>query len=234
MTLARSPFAIAADIIDPPPNPFEADLWRWLGEMFPAYMTAPLGPHHEAFWEHVWSVVPGVRPPSWFSIWNRGGAKSTSAEAACVALAARRKRKYGLYICGTQTQADDHVGNVAGMLESENVGEHYPGLANPLRNRFGYLKGYRGDRIRTASGYTLDALGLDTAVRGVKLDEQRPDHIILDDLDALTDSPELVEKKIAAITKGILPAGSEDLAVFGIQNLIQKDGILRPMRSVRY
>ena len=197
----------------------------WLAEMFPAYMTAPLGEHHAAFWNHVWSIQPGVRPPSWFSIWNRGGAKSTSAEAACVALAARKARRYGLYISGTQEQGDDHVGNVAGMLESKNVESFYPDLANPLRNKFGNSRGWRRNRIRTASGYTLDALGLDTAVRGVKLDEQRPDHIILDDIDALTDPPEMVEKKIAAITKGLLPAGSEDLMVLGIQNLIHKDGI---------
>ncbi len=53
----------------------------------------------------------------------------------------------------------------------------------------------------------------------------RPDAMILDDLDRQTDGLDLVEKKISILTRSILPAGTDDLAVLAVQNLIHSDGI---------
>lgn len=55
-------------------------------------------------------------------IWPRGGGKSTTAEAACVAVGARDVRGYALYISETQDQADKHVESVGAMLESPEFG----------------------------------------------------------------------------------------------------------------
>lgn len=100
---------------------------------------------------------------------------STSSELAVVALAARRKRRYGIYVSETQDQADDHVANVAAMLESPAIELAYPDLGERLMGKFGTSKGWRRNRIRTKTGFTLDAMGLDSAARGVKLEDQRPD-----------------------------------------------------------
>jgi hypothetical protein len=72
---------------------------------------------------------------------------------------------------------------------------------------------------------TVDALGLDTGSRGVKIEEQRPDLIILDDVDELHDSFATTQKKIETITKSVLPAGSGDCAVLFIQNKIHPESI---------
>ena len=74
----------------------ESDWLLWLASLLPGYCTAPFGPHHEEFWRWVWSIEPGLRPDPLIAIWGRGGAKSTSAEGACVAIGARRVRRYGL------------------------------------------------------------------------------------------------------------------------------------------
>lgn len=216
-----------------------AEAWHpetWLTRTLPAYVGARgdetpaeaealFAPHHRDFWAWVWGVDDGARPESFIGVWGRGEAKSTSAEMACVALGARRRRRYVLYVSGTQDQADDHVGNVAAMLESTELGRWYPEMADRLLGKFGNSKGWRRNRIRTATGFTVDALGLDTAARGVKLEDQRPDLIIIDDVDAHDDSPVVTARKIDALTKKLLPAGSDDLAVLGIQNLVQRDGI---------
>ncbi len=206
MTAIRSPFEVAADIFDPQPRVDEG--WRpWLLSMFPGYCTAPFAPHHEELWEWVWALRPGVRPEALVAIFPRGGAKSTSAELASVALAARRTRRYGLYICSTQDQADDHVGNVAGLLESKTVEDRYPDLAERMLGKYGNSRGWRVNRLRTASGFTLDAVGLDTAARGVKLDEDRPDFMVIDDIDGELDSALVTERKIKTLTRALLPAG---------------------------
>jgi hypothetical protein len=111
------------------------------------------------------------------------------------------------------------------MLESKTISEAYPELGEKLVGKFGNSKGWRRNRLRTASGFTLDAVGLDTASRGGKLEDQRPDFIVVDDIDDSEDSPKVTRKLIRIITKGLLPAGSDDLAILAIQNLIHPNGV---------
>ena len=127
-------------------------------------------------------------------------------------------RRYGLYICATQEQADDHVGtNVAGLFEV--IG------AQRLVGKYGHSRGWRRNRVWTADGFAVDALGLDTAARGAKLDDTRPDFMIIDDIDQDHDTELLVMKKMRSLTRKLLPAGSGDLAVLGVQNLVHEHGI---------
>lgn len=216
----------------------------WLTRVLPAYVGATghetldeaealFAPHHRTFWAWLWPVRPGERPEAFVGVWGRGEAKSTSAEMGCVALGCRARRRYVLYVSGTQDQADDHVGNVAAMLESPGVGRWYPAMAERLVGKFGNSKGWRRNRIRTATGFTVDALGLDTAARGVKLEDQRPDLIVFDDIDNHDDSPEMTARKIDALTKKLLPAGAPDLAVVGIQNLVCRDGVFARLADGR-
>ena len=231
----------------PPPPPvtpaalatLEANWERWLHALFPQYLADPTGapvpfaPHHAAFWQWLWGLERGVRPRPFVGIWPRGGAKSTSAELGCVALGARRTRKYGLYVCETQAQADDHVGNIGGMLESPRVGRAYPDLATRRVGKYGASAGWRRNRLRTAAGFTIDAIGLDAAARGAKLDEDRPDFLVLDDLDSELDSTATTEKKITVLSRKLLPAGAADLAVLAIQNLVLTGGIFAQLADGR-
>lgn len=203
----------------------EQDWQVWLRTLFPQYFFCEFGEHHKKFWEWVWRIRLGFHEPPEINVWPRGQGKSTNAEAACAAWAARGTRKYLWYICETQDQADDHVGNVAAMLESKSMREFYPQLGERLLNKFGTSKGWKRNRIRTATGFTLDGLGLDVARRGVKLEEQRPDGKIFDDIDGKHDSPQVTAKKGEIVTTSILPAGSRDSIDLGIQNLITKDSL---------
>jgi hypothetical protein len=137
-----------------------------------------------------------------------------------------------LYVSSTQQQADDHVQNVAGLLESPSVEAHFPALAARSLGKYGNSRGWRRNRLRTEAGLIVDALGLDTAARGVKLDEQRPDMLILDDIDDAADSPPTTQKKIIAITQKLLPAGSPDAATLAVQNLVHHEGVFARLAGV--
>lgn len=209
-----------------PDTKIEAEAWPvWLAAILPGYCTAPFAEHHREFWTWVWDIEPGERPEAFVGIWARGGAKSTSAEAACVALGARRKRRYGLYVCDTQDRADDHVGNVASMLESERLELFYPHMAQRRVGKYGNSRGWRRNRLWTASGFVLDAIGLDSAARGVKLEEQRPDLLVIDDIDGRHDTAEATARKVETLTESVIPAGSDDVAVVAIQNLVKRAGV---------
>lgn len=215
--------------IDPPP----ADWHGWLRAMFPTYVGFEFGDHHREFWDHVWSLKRGVRPPAFIAIWPRGGGKSSSAEMATVALGARGVRKYAWYVRETQELADKSVENIAVLLESSAIAEFYPMLGAPQKGKYGNTRGWRRTRMRAASGFTVDAIGFDTAYRGSKVEENRPDCLILDDLDNKLDNPGHTAKKITTLTTSLLPAGSPDVAVIGIQNLIIPNGLFSRMTDGR-
>lgn len=204
-----------------------ADDWRgWHADVFPGYLWPPYADYHVEFWEWAWSIESGKPAPPFVAIWPRGYAKSTSTEVATAMLAARKKRKYALYVCSTQDQADTHVANIGAMLESAAFAKHFPDTSKRLLTKYGSSAGWRRNRLRTDSGFTIDALGLDSSVRGAKIDEDRPDFIIFDDIDELLDSPASVAKKEEMITKSILPARAGHAAVLVAQNMIHEDGIV--------
>lgn len=212
----------------------DIEAWpTWLAAIMPGHCTSPFAEHHVTFWAWLWAIEPGLRPEAFVGIWARGGAKSTSAEAACVALGARRKRRYGLYVCDTQDRADDHVGNVASMLESDRVEMFYPAMAQRRVGKYGNSRGWRRNRLWTASGFVVDAIGLDSAARGVKLEDQRPDFLVVDDIDGRHDSDLATRRKVETLTESIIPAGSDDLAVLAIQNLVKRDGVFDQIASGR-
>ena len=188
--------------------------------------------HHLELWDWLWDIEKGQRPRPFVAVWPRGGAKSTNAEIGAVALGARRSRAYILYVCDVQGRADGHVATIAGMLESPAIAAFYPELSRRSLSKYGQSRGWRRNRLRTESGFTIDALGLDVAVRGIKLDEHRPDMIILDDIDDTHDSPHVTAKKLRTITRSVLPAGSDDAAVLAIQNVIHPNSIFARLANL--
>lgn len=189
-------------------------------------MSAGFAEHHHKFWRWVWALQLNVRPEtSPVLLWPRGGAKSTSVELACAALAARGTRSYVLYISGTQKQADDHVANVARLLESDAIGRYYPRLGERKLDKFGSSLGWRRNRVMTDSGFIIDALGLEGAARGVKLDEHRPDLFALDDVDDVRDSMDTIDKNIVTLTQSLLPAEAPSAGAVFVQNLVHHESI---------
>lgn len=202
------------------------DYELWLPGMFPRFFEHEFAPHHHELLKWAWTIEADKSPPPFAAIWNRGGAKSVLGEAVVVATAARETRKFCLYVSATQALADQHVGNIAGLLESPQLAAAYPALGDRAIGKFGESKAWRRNRLQTAAGFTVDALGLDVASRGVRIDENRPDLIVLDDIDRETDTPHTTEKKIAAITRQLLPAGKPgNTAVLFVQNMIHSQSI---------
>lgn len=85
----------------------------------------------------------------------------------------------------------------------------------------------------TASGFIVDSLGLDRAVRGTKNVEYRPDLIIFDDVDGRTDTQKTTDKKIITISESIIPAGSPDAVIIFIQNQLLPDGVMSQLLDGR-
>jgi len=215
----------------PGPAALEADYRAWLTTMFPAHFRGldEFAPHHDEYWRHVWEVTLKKRPAPFLAIWNRKGMKSTCAEATGPVLAALGKRCFGLYVSSTQDKADAHLETIKDMLVASPLGDHYPRLARPEIKRVATRTipgSWNHAELETAAGLAMTAVGLNKSVRGLRRGSQRPDFIILDDIEDENDSMLVIQAKIERLKSGILPAGAQNCAVFFVQNLIHRDSVI--------
>jgi predicted phage terminase large subunit-like protein len=200
-------------------KPLELPKWdEWLAVNFPSVCTYPHGSRHVRLWEWIEQLTPGSRVPPRVDVWPRGGGKSSVGELGVTRTGAKLSRRFALYLSETQDQANLHVQAIGTLMETL-------GMERAL-NQYGNAKGWKVNLLRTANGFNVLALGLDSASRGVKLDQYRPDFILCDDLDNQGDTIDTVDKKIRTLTTAILPAGSADCAVLFLQNKIHKNGIV--------
>jgi hypothetical protein len=207
--------------LKPQPNEHPADfLKRTLPDS-----PIPTGARHMAVWDWVAALRPGQPAPSRVEIWARGGGKSDTAEKACAYLACALTRRFALYVCGNQDQADDHVQNIAALLERMGI----PRAVNAYSASINWT----AKQLQTAHGFGVLGVGLNARVRGARWEDNRPDLIILDDVDGEHDGPHMVQKKLATISKAILPAGSSDATVLFIQNRIHKDSVIAQIADRR-
>ena len=197
---------------------------EWLKTLFPKMYSLPFAPHHKEFWQHV-EGIGDKSPPAYFLVLGRGEGKDANAQGAIVYLGAKERRKFCLYVCATQDLANKNIQTLAGMIGDSNVEAYYPRLASRQLDKYGNSKGWRVDMLRCANGYNVVALGLDASVRGLRLDEYRPDLMIFSDVDSRKDTPEAIKKKIDTIKRDIVPAGADNVAIIFIQNLIH-EGII--------
>lgn len=202
------------------PNTWQARL----PTMFPAYIWHDFSQPHIDLWEWADPIEIDNNPRPFFAAWPRGRGKSTHAEMVAADLGARGKRLYILYVCETQDQADKHVSTIQHMLESDNVTKYFPAVGRPQVGKNGN-RSWRRSIMTADNGLTVEAVGLNKAVRGQKIDWARPDLIIFDDIDAKHDTENAVQKKVETITTSILPAAASHAAVLFVQNLIHRQSI---------
>lgn len=211
----------------------ETDAVLWVATMFPdalqspTYGPVPLAAEQLDFWQWTDRIRADAGGPAFVGVWPRGRGKSTSVEIAAVKLGAERRRRYCWYVSETQNLADGHVQTIGGeLLESSAMASFYPAMSERHVGKFGNPRGWRRDRMRTRSGFVVDALGLDTAARGVRVGFDRPDLIVFDDIDDPLDTERTITRKLTAIQKKILPAGADNLVVIVVQNLVHDRSIV--------
>lgn len=203
-------------VMDAPPVP---EAWR---DAFAHLLPGMKGfsPHHSEAGDWLQSITLGASARPFGSFWPRGHGKSTIAELGGSYWGATRRRRFVLYVCDTQDAADRHVQSVGTLLE--RLGGD---IGSRMETSYGHSKGWTRNMLRTRSGFTVLGLGLDVAMRGIKMDDMRPDAIVFDDVDGRHDTTATTKRKVETITQTILPAGADGLVVWFVQNLIIPNGI---------
>lgn len=185
----------------------------------------PTGNRHLRVWNWYGQMQPDIPCVSRVEIWGRGGAKSTIAEQGCAYLACSLKRRFVLYVCGTQDQANLHVQATAALLERMGVPR--------ALNKYQASIAWTADRLQTSNGFGMLGVGLNSRIRGARMEQFRPDLIILDDVDGEHDSAKATQKKLDTIAKAILAAGATYATGLFVQNKIHKDSAIAQVADGR-
>jgi hypothetical protein len=199
--------------------------WRdWLPTVAPQIKIDLMSPQHVELWEWIEHLEEGVRPEAFLADWPRAYGKTTTMRLAMVRMAVTLKRRFGLYVCGTQLSANNHIVSIRRRFERMGIGR--------AESKYGHALGWSGQTLRTENGFSLIALGLDTAaLRGINLEDLRPDLIVGDDLDTLNESVLETDKKYGSLTSTVLQAGSPDCATLIGQNEIHANSIMHRLVS---
>lgn len=105
-------------------------------------------------------------------------------------------------------QAEAHLATFRKELDGNALLQlDYPDLCAPARRQSGGTVADRQAMIHTRSGFTFAARGADAAMLGLKVDEVRPDALIIDDIepDESNYSPYLAEKRLRTLIDAIFP-----------------------------
>jgi len=108
----------------------------------------------------------------------------------------------------TPTQAENHLGTFKKQLEkNERLREDFPDLCAPAIRERGQTVADRQNMLQTRSGFTFSASGIDKGNHGLKVDELRPELILLDDIEPGESnySPYLADKRLTTMRDDILP-----------------------------
>jgi hypothetical protein len=139
----------------------------------------------------------------------RGSGKSTWAFLILPLWAlAYRHRKYIAAYANSASQAEGHLASLKDELDNnDRLREDFPKLCRAKRRPNGMVVADRHDIYIAESGVAFTAKGIDSSTLGAKIGRQRPDAIILDDIepDASNYSPGEKEKRLATVLNALMP-----------------------------
>lgn len=105
-------------------------------------------------------------------------------------------------------QAETHLSSIKNELDHNDLlRSDYPDLCTPGRRRSGTTVADRQGMLHQKSGFTFAARGIDAASLGLKVDEHRPDVLLLDDIepDESQYSADQASKRLRTLIDAVLP-----------------------------
>lgn len=143
----------------------------------------------------------------------RGSGKSTIHFLVIpLYLAATGRRRFIAAFSESATQAELHLATLKLELgRNARLREDYPDLCRAGKMPGGgNVADNQGLRV-SANGFAFAARGIDASSLGLKVGDQRPDHLLFDDIEphASAYSAYQAEKRLATIVDAVLPMGSQ-------------------------
>lgn len=206
----------------------------WPKRFFPQAFSRDFTSYQRDFWEWGWQIEPDTYYAPRVECEPRGAGKSTTAETWVTQILARQKRKAIGYVSGTDDKANKHFAGVKRKLENVELLKVYPHLKPQVQKYRNAFNSWSQDRLVTEAGQIIVPITLQGSNRGFKSeDDMRFDLIILDDIDSLGESPDVIAKNLDLLKSEILLAGYANTLIVVFQNLIHRDSIVAQIMDHR-
>lgn len=202
----------------------------WLQQFFPDTFSRPFTSYQHDFWTWGWdidvtNIANRYRPR--VECEPRGVGKSTSGESWVVMLLALKRAKTIGYLSRTDDKATQHFNAIKRKLENDTLLTAYPHLKPRIQRYRNSFSSWSQDRLLTDAGQMVIPITLMGSNRGFKSeDDVRFDVLILDDIDALGESPDVRAKNLEILKSEVLAAGHDRTLVLVLQNLVHRDSIV--------
>lgn len=163
----------------------------------------------------------------------RGHAKTTLLKLFVLYCVLYTNRKFFLVVCSTEGHAVNFITDVCKMLAEDNIvnifGDYRLGMESDVKNLKKF--GFRGRNL------VLFAVGAESSVRGANINNERPDIMIMDDIqtkenaDSVLMSRALLEWMVGTLMKAKSPAGC--MFLFAGNMFAARGSILRQLKTTR-
>lgn len=199
---------------------------EWARHYFPNQFNRPFAEYQKEFWDWGWDIEPKEYYRPRVECEPRGVGKSTNAEAWVCSLVARKKRKMIGYVSLEEDKATKHFDSIRALLESEKLLTDYPHCRPKVQKLRNVATNWSREALVTESDAMIVPLSMQGSSRGWKSPTgDRFDCIVLDDIDKLGMSVDLIAKLLEMLKGEILAAGNDNTVVLMVQNLIHRDSI---------
>lgn len=200
----------------------------WAKTIFPSYFNRPFAEYQKESWKWAWSINSDTRYRPRVECQPRGVGKSTSAEAIVAALVARHRRRMIGYVSMGEKKSTKHFDSIRAMFETPQFINLYPHCRPQVQTLRQTASQWSRKAIVTASSAMVVPLSLTGSSRGWKSPVgARFDMLVLDDIDELGMSIDVIRKCIELLKSEILAAGDDKTLVLVPQNLIHRYSIVQ-------
>lgn len=194
---------------------------------------APFAPFHVEAWAW-WARIGDVSPPALVACWPRGAGKSTTISYMLALTCLAGLRDYCLWVGAREKAITDKVAGVGALLAAPRVRRAFPEQTALYHDPMtGAKQDWRQGRVATGSGFAVDAVGMDQALRGALRLSSRPGFVILDDIETGQQTAYMRAKVGEQVTRAIIPTQSDDAALAWVQNRLHDDSLMAGMLEGR-
>lgn len=160
----------------------------------------------------------------------RGSGKSTMVTTAYPiwAILGKQQKKFCMIFCQTRTQAKQHMMNIRGELEGNDLLRRDLGPFQEESDEWGSYS-----LVFNKSGARITVASSEQSIRGSRHNEHRPDLIICDDVEDVqsTKTREGRDKTYQWLYGEVIPAGDRKTRVIVVGNLLHEDSLLMRIKD---
>jgi predicted phage terminase large subunit-like protein len=160
----------------------------------------------------------------------RGSGKSTMVTTAYPiwAILGKQQKKFCMIFCQTRTQAKQHMMNIRGELEGNDLLRRDLGPFQEESDEWGSYS-----LVFNKSGARITVASSEQSIRGSRHNEHRPDLIICDDVEDVqsTKTREGRDKTYQWLYGEVIPAGDRRTRVIVVGNLLHEDSLLMRIKD---